>query len=109
MRYVTMNETWVYHYTAESNRQTAEWAEKGGNRPKRPKTQMSVGKVLVCVFWDGHGILVIEYLENRKTINSEYYMALLVHMKEEIAKKQPQMKKKKCSFIKTMHRVTSQS
>ena len=34
------------------------------------------------------------YIEKRRTTNSEYYIALFVHLKEEIAKKQPQMKKK---------------
>ena len=46
MRYVAMDETWIYHYayTPESNRQSAEWTAKGDNRPKRPKTQISAGK-----------------------------------------------------------------
>ncbi|XP_055302592.1 histone-lysine N-methyltransferase SETMAR-like [Sitodiplosis mosellana] len=43
-RYVTMDETWVHHFTPESNRQSAEWTEAGGSRPKRPKTQKSAGK-----------------------------------------------------------------
>ena len=34
------------------------------------------------------------YLGKRKTINNEYYIALLVCLKEEIAIKQPEMKKK---------------
>ena len=41
------------------------------------------------------GILFIDYPEKGRTINSEYYIALLVHLKEEITKKLPQMKKKK--------------
>ena len=40
------------------------------------------------------GLSFIDYLEKGRTINSEYYIALLVCLKEEIAKKQPQMKKK---------------
>ena len=83
MRYVTMDETWIQHYTPETNRQLAEWTTKSGNRPK---THMSTGKVLLSVFWDEHGILFIDYLEKRRTINSEYCMALLVYLKEEIAK-----------------------
>ena len=46
-------------------------------------------------FWVVQGILFINYLEKVRTINSEYYIALLVSLKEEINKKQPQMKKKK--------------
>ena len=59
---------------------------------------MSAGKVLVSVFCDTYGILSIDHLAKRRAINSEYYMALLVRLKEEIAKKRPQMKKKKVLF-----------
>ena len=65
---------------------------------KRPKTQTSPGKVLPSVFWDPLGILFIDYLEKGKTINSKFYIALLVCLKEEIAKKRPQMVKKKVPF-----------
>ena len=100
MRYVTMDETWIHHYIAESNRQSAEWTawRESENRPKRPKTQMSAGKVLVFVFWNAYSILFTDYLENGGTIKSEYYMALLVQLKEEIVKKRPQMKKEKVLF-----------
>ena len=40
------------------------------------------------------GILFIDYLEKGRTINSEYYITLWMRLKEEIAKKQPQMKEK---------------
>ena len=45
-------------------------------------------------FWPPQGILFIDYLEKRRTINSEYHIALLVHLNEEIAKKQQKIKKK---------------
>ena len=48
----------------------------------------TAGKVLACVFWDAQGILFIDFLEKEPSI------ALLVRLKEEIAKKRPQMKKK---------------
>ena len=53
------------------------------------------------LFLDAQGILFIDSLEMGRTISSEYYLTLLVCLKEEIAKKWPQMK--------TMHCVTSQS
>jgi histone-lysine N-methyltransferase SETMAR len=97
-RYVTMDETWIHHHTPESNRQSAEWTAAGEPRPKRPKSQKSAGKVMASVFWDAQGILFIDYLEKGSRINSEYYIALLVRLKEEIAKKRPHMKKKKMIF-----------
>ena len=94
-KYVTMDETWINHFTPESNRQSAEWTAAGESRPKRPKTHTLSGKVLVSVFWDTQGILFIDYLEKRRTINSEYYISLLVRLKKEIAQKRTQMEKKK--------------
>ena len=41
------------------------------------------------VFWDALSILFIDYLEKGKTTNSEYYIVLLVRLKEEIAKNDP--------------------
>ncbi|KAK2581556.1 hypothetical protein KPH14_005207 [Odynerus spinipes] len=93
-RYVTMDETWIHYYTPESKRSSAEWTAVGESRPKRPKTQISAGKVMASVFWDAHGILFIDYLEKGKTINSEYYMALLARLSVEIKKKRPHMQKK---------------
>ena len=39
-------------------------------------------RILGCI-----GILFIDYLEKVRSINRKYYIALLVHLKEEMAKK----------------------
>ena len=93
-KYVTMDETWIHHFTPESNRQSAKWTAAGENRPEQPKTRTSASKVLASIFWDMLCILFINYLEKGRTINIEYYRTLLVHLNEEISKKQPQLKKK---------------
>ena len=114
-----MDETWIHHFTPESNRQSAEWTAAGERRQKQLKMQMSAGKVLVSVFGDVQGILFSNYLEKGRTINSEYCIALMVHLKVKKKKKKKKKKKsaktatneeeKKSSFIKTMHHITSQS
>ena len=76
-RYMTMDETWIHHYTPETKRSSAEWTAAGESRPKRTKTQQWAGKLMASVYWDAHGPLFIDYLEKGKTINSEYLMALL--------------------------------
>jgi hypothetical protein len=43
----------------------------GRVREKRVKTQTSEGKVMVCVFWDSGGILLLEFLEIGATVTSE--------------------------------------
>ena len=82
-----MDETWFHHFIPKSNRQSAEWTATGEIRPKQPKMQTFEDKVLASVFWDAQGILFIDYLEKGKNVNSEYNVALLVRLKEEIAKK----------------------
>ena len=53
---------------------------------------------MASLFWDLHGILFINYLEKGRTINSDYYMALLDRLSAEIKKKRPHMQKKKMLF-----------
>ena len=105
----TKGSFWIHHFTSELNQQSAEWTAAGESRRKQPKMQTSAGKILASGFGDVQGILFINYLEKGRTINSEYYIALLVCLKEGIAKKRPQRKKKQCSFTKKMHHVTSRS
>jgi hypothetical protein len=56
---------------------------------------------MASVFWDAEGILFIDYLEMGKTITSEYYSNLLTRLD---GKKFAKRKKK--SFIRTMHPPT---
>ena len=58
---------------------------------------------MASIFWDAHGILFIDYLEKGKTINCDYYMALLDRLGAEIKKKRLHMQKEKVQ----MHRATS--
>ena len=97
-RYITMDETWIYHFTPESKRASAERRGEGESRPKRPKTQQSAGKVMACVFWDMHGILLIDFLPKGQTINSDYYIALLDRLEDAIKKKKPHIAKNKPLF-----------
>ncbi|UYV67602.1 hypothetical protein LAZ67_5001347 [Cordylochernes scorpioides] len=77
-RFVTMDETWVHHYTPEIKQQSKQWMEGGGSAPKRAKSIPSDGKVMGGVFWDVKVILLINYLEKDRTITGEYYSNLLV-------------------------------
>ena len=102
-KYMTMDETWIYLFNLKSTQKSAELT---GSRLKLSKVTKDAN-----ISRQGFGlrILFIDYLEKGRTINSEYYIALLVCLKEEITKKWPQLSNKKCSFTKTMHHVTSRS
>jgi len=49
--------------------------------------QKSAGKVLVSIFWDQDGILLIDCLPKGQTVNAEYYSSLLVQLKDILKEK----------------------
>lgn len=46
-----------------------------------------MGKVMASVFWYKQGIVFMDCLEKRNTINGKYYIALLKLLEAEMAKK----------------------
>jgi len=49
--------------------------------------QTSSGKVLASIFWDQDGILLIDYLPKGQIINTEYYLSLLVQLRDILKEK----------------------
>ena len=106
LRFVTMDETWLYHYDPEAKQQSVEWRHSGSPRLKKFRVQKSVGKVLASIFWDEDGILLIDYLPKDQTINAEYYSSLLVQLKDILkGKGRGKVTKGSCSCT-TMPRLT---
>jgi len=48
--------------------------------PNNSECKTSVGKVLVSIFCDQEGILLIDYLPKGKTFNEEYYSSLVMQL-----------------------------
>lgn len=79
---ITCDETWVHHSTPESKRASMQWKRSGSPPPLKAKTISSAGKVMATVFWDFKGVLFVDFLHGRKTINAQYYSNLLTeHVK----------------------------
>jgi len=70
---VTSYETWV----PESKRSSKQWRHPGSPKSKKAKTTFSAGKVMATMFWNSKGVLYVDFLTERRTINTEYYSALL--------------------------------
>ena len=62
--------------------------QKGNRLQKKAKTVFSAGKVMATVFWDSHGVILIDYLQKGKTITGAYYTSLLDKLKAELAEKE---------------------
>ena len=74
---VTTDETWVHYFTPESKRSSVQWCHPESPKPKKTKTTFSAGKVMATIFWDPKGVLYVDFLTECRTINAEYYSALL--------------------------------
>ena len=75
-RFITVDETWIHYFTPETKEQSKQWTSPSEPAPKKTKTVKSAGKVTVTVFWDARGIIHIDYLPSKQTINGNYYAAL---------------------------------
>ena len=93
-RLITVDETWIHHYTPETKEQSKQWIGKGEPAPKKVKTIKSAGKVMATVFWDARGVILIDYLEKGKTITGQYYASLLGRLNKKIKENRPHLKKK---------------
>jgi len=82
-----MDETWLYHYDPKTKQLSMGWRHSGSPRPKKFTEQKSAGKVLASIFCDQDGILLIDYLPKGQTINAEYYLSLLVQLKDILKEK----------------------
>ena len=76
-RIITVDETWLPFYLPETKEQSKQWCRVGEKPPLKAKTVPSAGKVMITVFWDCDGVILIDYLPEGATINSTYYTNLL--------------------------------
>jgi hypothetical protein len=53
------------------------------------KTVQSPGKVMATVFWDVHGVLLVDFTPPGSTINTAAYQENLKRLKEAIRRKRP--------------------
>lgn len=97
-RFITVDETWVHHYTPETKEQSKQWVGPGETAPKKAKTVPSAGKVMATVFWDCKGVVLIDFLEHGRTITGSYYASLLDQLNDAIKVKRPHLAKKKVLF-----------
>jgi len=64
-----------------------EWRHSGSHRLQKFRVQKSAEKGLASIYWNKDGILLIDYLPKDQTINAEYYLSLLVQLKEILKEK----------------------
>ena len=86
-RIVTGDETWLYLHDPESKQASMEWRYKGEKAPIKPKMVRSAGKVMATVFFDAQGVILVDYLEQGKTVTGVRYDDVLTSLREAIKEK----------------------
>ncbi len=56
---VTCNESWIYCYDLETERQSSQWKHAGSPRPKKARQSKSTHKLLMIPFFDRTGMIYI--------------------------------------------------
>ncbi|GFS13471.1 histone-lysine N-methyltransferase SETMAR [Elysia marginata] len=80
-RILTGGESWVHHYDPQSKAPSIEYRHKTSPSPRKFKVVASARKVLFTVFWDMEGVVLMEFLEQGQTANSERYILRIRDLK----------------------------
>ena len=84
---ITGDESWIFAYDPETIDQSSEYRLKGEAKPKRHRQSRSKIMVMLTVFFDYRGVVHYEFLPTGQTINKEYYLSVMRHLREAIRKK----------------------
>lgn len=88
-RIVSGDETWISLYNQETKFQSCQWVDKGGTRPQKIVKSRSTRKTMLTLFHDAYGVLLMEFLLNGETVDTDYYCQILSNLKERIRRKRP--------------------
>ena len=86
-RIVTGDETWVYHDTPETKRQSMQWKHTTLPVVTKFKKTLTQKKLMTSIFWDRKGVLLIDYMKPGTTINSDRYRETLTKLRKAIKTK----------------------
>ena len=71
---ITNGLTWVCHFKPESKkRKSIEWKHIGSSEKNKSWVPLSAKKVMLTIFWDMKGPIIIDFFEKGATVNSAFY------------------------------------
>jgi hypothetical protein len=87
---ITGDEMWVYGCDPETKVQSLQWKHSSSPRPKRARVRGKV-KVLLTVFFDYRQIVHHSYAPEGQTINKEYYLEVIRHLRDAVRRNRPDL------------------
>ncbi len=95
---ITGDKTWINTCEQETKQQSSVWLPANAERPKKPLRVPGNKKTMLTLFCDSKGVILIDWLKPKETINSERYVETLRKLKECLRRKRPHLWSNK-SFI----------
>ncbi len=71
------DKTWVHYYTPLTKQESIDLMKKDEHPRVKAKTEGSVNKLMVTVFWDKKGAILTYYTSQGTTINADNYCQVL--------------------------------
>ena len=92
---VTCDESWIQHYDPLSKQQSSVWKYSNSPPPKKFCSSLSVGKVMLLLFFDAHRMILQHWVPRGQTVNGDYDADVLkTHLRGAMRKKRPELLKK---------------
>jgi hypothetical protein len=88
---ITGDEMWLYRYDSETKVQWSQWKHSSSPRPKKAQWVQSKVKVLLTAFFDYRRIAHHSYAPEGQTINEEYYLEVIRHLRDAVRCKRPNL------------------
>ena len=84
---ITWDVWWIYNYDWETKVQLSQWKSPGSPHPKEEWQSCIKFKTRLTVFFDWEGVVHHGYASQGQTINKEYYLNVLLWLRESIQQK----------------------
>jgi hypothetical protein len=75
-RIVIADETLVHHYEPESKAQSVAWKRPTSPMVKKFRSHPSTDKIMLTIFWDMEGAILVHFTPKGETVNSQISVCL---------------------------------
>jgi hypothetical protein len=88
---ITGDKTWCFLYHPQLQQQSATWKLPSSPRKKKLQQDRSKGEVMLEQFFDSSGIVHVEFIPERATVNKHHYKGILLRLRNSVRHKHPEL------------------
>ena len=89
---ITGDEKWI---TYNNVARRSQWVDRDKSPQPDPKAELHGKKIMLCMWWDSHGIIYFELLNRTETVTADLYVQQLQRFQQSLLEKRPTLVKLK--------------